>query len=31
MPTVKQQEIAIGILVVLQGPNAGSIGLILNV
>lgn len=28
---IKQQEIAMGIVVITQGPKAGSIGLIINV
>ena len=31
MPTVKEQDIALGLVVIMQGPDAGSIGLILNV
>lgn len=28
---IKEQDIAIGIVVVMQGPTAGTIGLIVNV
>ena len=31
MPTVKEQNIAVGLVVIMQGPQAGSIGLIVNV
>ena len=31
MPTVKEQNIAVGLVVIMQGPQAGSIGLIINV
>lgn len=31
MPTVKEQDIAVGLVVIMQGPQAGSIGLIVNV
>lgn len=31
MPTVKEQDIAVGLVVIIQGPQAGSIGLIVNV
>lgn len=31
MPTVKEQNIAVGIVVIMQGSQAGSIGLIVNV
>lgn len=31
MPTVKEQAIAVGLVVIMQGPQAGSIGLIVNV
>lgn len=31
MPTVKEQDIAVGFVVIIQGPQAGSIGLIVNV
>lgn len=31
MPTVKEQDIAVGLVVIMQGPQAGSIGLIINV
>lgn len=28
---IKEQDIALGIIVITKGPNAGSIGLIVNV
>ena len=31
MPIVKEQNIAVGLVVIMQGPQAGSIGLIINV
>ena len=31
MPTVKEQDIAVGLVVTMQGSQAGSIGLIINV
>lgn len=31
MPTAKEQDIAVGLVVIMQGPQAGSIGLIVNV
>lgn len=31
MPTVKEVDIALGIVVIMQGPQTGSIGLIVNV
>lgn len=31
MPTVKEQDIAVGLVVIMQGPQAGSIGLIVNI
>lgn len=31
MPTVKEQDIALGLVVIMQGPQAGSIGLVINV
>jgi hypothetical protein len=31
MPPIKEIDIAIGIVVVMQGPTAGTIGLIVNV
>lgn len=31
MPIVKEQNIAVGLVVIMQGPQAGSIGLIVNV
>lgn len=31
MPTVKEVDIALGLVVIMQGPQAGSIGLIVNV
>ena len=31
MPTVKEQDIAVGLVVIMQGQQAGSIGLIINV
>lgn len=31
MPTVKEVDIALGLIVIIQGPQAGSIGLIVNV
>lgn len=31
MPTVKEQNIAVGLVVIMRGPQAGSIGLIVNV
>lgn len=31
MPTVKEVDIALGLVVIIQGPQAGSIGLIVNV
>ena len=31
MPTVKEQDSAVGLVVIMQGSQAGSIGLIINV
>ena len=31
MPPIKEINIALGLVVVMQGPRAGSIGLIINV
>ena len=31
MPTVREQAIAVGLVVIMQGSQAGSIGLIVNV
>lgn len=31
MPTVKEQDIAVGLVVIMRGPQAGSIGLIVNI
>lgn len=31
MPPIKEIDIALGLVVVMQGPSAGSIGLIVNV
>lgn len=31
MPTVKEQDIAVGLVVIMQGSQAGSISLIINV
>jgi hypothetical protein len=31
MPPIKEIDIAVGIVVVMQGPTAGTIGLIVNV
>lgn len=30
MPQVKEIDIALGLVVIMQGPQAGSIGLIVN-
>lgn len=31
MPPIKEIDIALGLVVVMQGPQAGSIGLIVNI
>jgi len=31
MPQIKEVDIALGLVVIMQGPRAGSIGLIINV
>ena len=31
MPPIKEIDIAVGIVVIMQGPTAGTIGLIVNV
>lgn len=31
MPPIKEIDIALGLVVVMQGPSVGSIGLIVNV
>ena len=30
MPSIKEVDIALGLVVIMQGPNTGSIGLIVN-
>lgn len=30
MPPIKEIDIALGLVVIMQGPNAGSIGLIIR-
>ena len=30
MPSIKEVDIALGLVVIMQGPSAGNIGLIVN-